>query len=216
MAITYPRTDIMSAVRWSDASAPPQLVSRQEQSRLASGKTIGKDLGPALWMVNLTTDTLSQAQSLAFEAMLNSLDGVIQTFEAGDMRQAAQLPLGSDGSFADIATLNSVNPNNKAMALGNLPPGFVLQVGSYLSFDYAGSRALHQVMETVTTAGTGITPQFEVRPFIRPGFTIASPVTPVKLKSPRGVFVMLPGTVQSKMSGGANCVVTFQAIQALS
>jgi hypothetical protein len=216
MAISYPRTDIMSAVRWSDASSPLTLMERQEQSRTAGGITIGKDLGPALWMASLATAALTQAQALAFEAMLNSLDGVIQSFEVGDMRCAAQYLLDyPTGNYADTGSLKTVNANNKALSLKGLPAGLKISAGSYLSFDYGTSRALHQIMESTTADGSGNTSEFDVRPFIRPGWTI-SPTTAVKLKNPRGIFKLLPGSVSSKMQGGANCVVSFQAVQYLS
>ena len=215
MAISYPRTDIMSAVDWSTNTTPLQLVSRQEQSRLASGKTIGKDLGPALWQGTFSTAPMLNVDALAFEAMLNSLDGVLNAFEAGDMRAAAQYPRAyPTGNFNDTGTLLSVNANNKALALTGLDAGMQISAGCYLSFDYGSSRALHQVMESVTANGSGVTTQFEVRPYIRAGYTLTSAV---KLKQPRGIFVLLPGSVSSKLDPEANAsAVTFQAIQNLS
>lgn len=216
MAISYPRTDIMSAVHWSDASMPLALTERQEQSRTSGGITIGKDLGPALWVTSMTTEALTQVQAIQFEAMLNSLDGVIQTFEAADMRAAAQYLLDyPTGNYSDSGNLASVNVNNKALAIKSLAPGLKLAAGSFLSFNYGTSRALHQIMESCVADGTGLTPQFEVRPFIRAGWTI-SPTTAVRLKKPRGIFKLLPSSVSSKMTGGANCVISFQAVQYLT
>lgn len=204
----------MTAVDFSPATMPLQLSSRQEQSRLASGVTRGKDFGPALWMGNYTTVPLPNYDALAYEAMLNSLDGVIQTFEAGDMRAEAQYPRAyPTGNFTDSGVLASVNANNKALALSGLPVGLQLSVGCYLSFTYGTSRALHQVMEAITADGTGLTAQFEVRPYIRTGWTAGAAV---KLKSPRGVFVLVPGTAKSSMNDNVSTVVTFQAVQYLT
>lgn len=213
MAITYPRTDIMTTVDWSPNTLPLQLATRQEQSRLANGKTIGKDLGPALWTGTFETVPLPVPTAISFEAMMNSLDGVIQTFEAGDMRAATQYPAAyPTGAFADTGVLASV-PTNKSMTVSGLPAGFQLSVGTFLQFDYGTSRALHQVMEAVTANGSGLTPAFEVRPYIRAGYTISAAV---KFKNPRGIFVLLPGTLMSKMNDNWSTIVTFQAIQNLS
>jgi hypothetical protein len=210
MAITYPLTTVLSAVGFADQVF--QLTSRQEQSRLASGITRGKDFGPAIWVATYTTGNVANDDALAYEAMLNSLDGVIQTFEASDLRrQYPRLdPLGA--TYSD-GVLHSVNANNKALSLSGLIAGQVVSVGDYLSFDYTTGRALHQVMETVTANGSGVTAEFEVRPFIRTGWSLSATV---KLKVPRGIFVMLPGSVSSKISNALYSVISFQAIQSLS
>ncbi len=209
MAISYPRTDILSGIPVADQVF--QLVSRQEYSRLASGVTRGKDLGPALWMATYTTDVMDIADAVAYEAALNSLDGVVNTFTAFDLRRP--YPRSSpSGSFGDTGILHSVNANNKALSISGLDAGFVLSVGDYLCFDYSGSRALHQVMEAVTADGAGLTAEFEVRPFIRSGWSLSAAIT---LKNPSGVFTLMPGSVTSKMSGPVNSVVSFQAGQFL-
>lgn len=211
MAISYPRTDILSAVNFADQTF--QLVSRQEQSRLASGITRGKDFGPALWNVSYTTAPIENDDALAYEAALNSLDGVIQAFEASDLRRTMPRMDPTGATYHD-GVLLSVNANNKALALSGLVSGQVVSAGDYLSFDYSGNRALHQAMETVTANGSGVTTQFEVRPFIRTGWTL-SPTTAVKLKGPKGIFNMVPGSVSSKISNAIYSVITFQAVQSL-
>lgn len=211
MAITFPRTDIMTMVDYSADTAPPQLLSRQEMSRQGSGRTIGKDFGSALWLVNYTTKPLPNDDASDFEAVLDSLDGVIQTFEAIDLRRTMprQYP---DGTGANNGVLASVNANNKALALSGLVAGQIVSRGDYLSFTYGTARALHRAVETVTANGAGVTAQFEVRPHIRPGWTL-SPVTAVTLKNPRGIFALVPGSVSARPNGALHTVISFQAIQ---
>jgi hypothetical protein len=149
--------------------------------------------------------------ALAFEAALNSLDGVVNIFEAGDLR--ARFPRSNPtGTFTDSGTLNSVNANNKALSLTGLPSGLVLSPGDYLSFSYGTSRALHQVVEGATANLAGLTPEFEVRPHIRPGFTTGSAV---KLKNPNGQFTLIPNSVSSSLNTKNTSVITFKAIQYL-
>lgn len=210
MSITFPRTDILTAVAFED-QPKFQLVSRQEYSRTAFGTTIGKDLGSAIWSASYTTISLVNDDAVAFEAMLNSLDGVVMAFEASDLRRPYPRNYAS-GSFNDTGILHSVNANNKALSIGGLDAGFVISVGDYLSFDYSGSRALHQVMETVTANGSGLTAEFEVRPHIRVGWSLSAPI---KLKNPRGLFTLMPGSVSSRLNGPVNSVVSFQAVQYL-
>jgi hypothetical protein len=211
MAITFPRSDILTAVGFtSPFSFEP--VSRQELSRLASGRSIGKDLGPALWFATYTTEELRNDDAVDFAAMLDSLDGVIQTFEAWDLRRPDPRRH-TDGSASD-GVLHSVNANNKAISLSGLNAGQIVSRGDYLSFNYGTSRALHRVQETIVADQSGLTVEFEVRPHLRPGWTI-SPATSVNLKAPRGIFTLMPGSVAPKQARGTSGIVTFQIVQAL-
>jgi hypothetical protein len=199
----------MTMVDFSADTAPPQLVSRQETSRQGSGRTIGKDFGSALWLAGYVTKPLPNDDASAFEAVLDSLDGVIQTFEAADLRRVMPR-LYPTGTGANNGTLLSVNANNKSLALAGLAAGQVVSVGDYLSFTYGSARALHRAVEGVTANGSGTTAQFEVRPYIRPGFTLTNAVT---LKTPSGIFCLVPGSVSSKPSGALHSIVSFQAMQ---
>lgn len=213
MTLTYPRTDIMTAVDFSADTSPLILQQRQELSRTAYGRSIGKSLGSQIWTGDFTTVPLPNADALVFEAMLNSLDGVTNLFEAGDMRAAAQYPRAyPTGAFNDTGVIASVNANNKALALSGLDAGMQLSVGCYLSFTYGDSRALHQVMEAVTANGAGTTAQFEVRPFIRPGWTVGAAV---RLKSPRGLFCLQPGSISPRMNDNTSSLVSFKVVQAV-
>lgn len=209
MAIAYPRSDILTAVGFSPPfafEAPP----RQELSRLADGRTFGKDFGPALWFATYTTEELLNADALDFAAMLNSLDGVINTFEAWDLRRPTPR-LYPDGSAHD-GVLNSVNANNKAVSLSGLNAGQVVSRGDYLSFNYGANRALHRAAETVAANGSGQTPQFELWPHLRPGWTLSQAIN---LKAPRGIFTLIPGSVVPTQTRGTFGVISFQAGQYL-
>lgn len=209
MTISFPLTTLLSATDFQDQTFQP--VSRQELSRQANGRTIGKDFGSAIWLANYTTKPIFNDDALAYEAALDSLDGVVQTFEAYDLRRPYPRVY-LTGAGANDGVLASVNANNKALALSGLVAGQIVSAGDYLSFVYGSSRALHRVVETVTANGSGVTAQFEVRPHVRAGYSISAAVT---LKSPRGVFMLMPGSVVPKASGGQHTVISFQAVQAL-
>jgi hypothetical protein len=209
MSLSFPLVDLQSFV--PIASQSFLLISRQELSRQANGITIGKDFGSAIWMPEFSTDVVNNDDAVAYEAKLNSLDGVINMFAAGDLRRRYPRAYPT-GNFNDTGVLASVNANNKALAISGLDPSFVLSIGDYLSFDYSGGRALHQVVEAATADGSGATTQFEVRPHIRAGYTVSTPIT---LKKPQGYFILMPGSIQAKSNGPVTSVVSFKAVQFL-
>jgi hypothetical protein len=202
MAVTFPRTDIFAPYYFSAQSF--RLVSRQETSTQASGVVRGKDLGSALWVGDWTTIVLTNADAVAFEAKLNSLDGATFPFAAGDVRNPYPR-LYADGNFSDTGTLGSVSTDNKTITISGV--SLTISAGDYLCFDYGTSRALHQAVETGSAAGG-----FEVRPHVRPGYVTGAAVT---LKRPTANFTLLPGSVQTQSQGPVDSVVSFKAIQYL-
>src|SRR5664279_857782 len=128
MAITFPRTDILTSVLSADQTFT--LVSRQEISGQANGVIRGKDLGSALWQASYTTTEMVNADTLAFEAALNSLDGLTNPFEAGDLRNRYPRNYPT-GSFTDSGVLATVGSNNKSLSISGLPASFVISAGDY-------------------------------------------------------------------------------------
>lgn len=211
MAITYPRTDIMTAAKFGDPN-DFMPVSRQELSRQASGATTAKDLGSAIWFASYTTTPMQTADAVTFEAILNSLDGAIHPFTLYDNRRPYPLAH-SAGDFDDDAEIKSVGSNGRSIALENLPEGFTLSVGDYLAFDYGSNpthRALHQVMEQAVADSSGDTPEFEIRPHLRAGAAAGDDVI---LKKPSGLFVLIPGSIAWPRRGPPLTAISFKAVQ---
>lgn len=229
MVVSFPRDDIFSGFKFSSDGYQFKLVSRQEYSRAPSGVTRGKDFGSAIWVASYTT--IPMEDGLDFEAVLNSLDGVIHPFYAGDLRRpfpkadpkgeklvggpSLSLDFTENAGYIagpDAVKIASLGSNGKSLSLKGLPPDYVLSRGDYLSFDYGAenSRALHQVMEASTADGDGETPEFEVRPHIRPGAAVNDAVT---LDRPSALMVLSPGSVTQQMQGPLHTVVSFQATQ---
>lgn len=207
-----PRSDIVSSNGF--ASQTFRLFERQEFSRTAGGRTIGKSLGSPLWVTELETYPLPNAQALDFEARLNMLDGVIGTFYAGDLRRMRPAAY-ANGGFTDAGVeIHTVGENGKSLRLKGLGAGFILTRGDYLSFDYgvAPSRALHQVVESVVADGSGVTPLFEIRPHWRPGVAVD---TPVKLNRPEGEFALNPDSLKQQPHGPFFTALSFSATQVL-
>lgn len=211
MSISFPRTDIMSLCSWTPDGEPWDLKQRQEMSRTAGGRTLAKDFGIGLWTGGFTSSPLSLDDMFDLEAALNSLDGSINTFEARDLRRPYP-KLSPSGTFGDTGTIYAVQ-NNKSLRITGLDSAFIISRGDYLSFDYDGNRYLHQAMETVT-AVAGLTPYFEVRPYIKAGLVL-SPSIAVKLKQPSAVCALVPSSIQKRMINGVQGTISFQAMQVL-
>lgn len=209
MSITFPRSDVLSTVGFEQQVF--DLTSLQEFSRQASGVTRGKDLGPALWFASYTTSRLDFRQTVDFEAILNSLDGVTNPFYAYDLRRPypAAYP---DGDFVDSGKIKELFDDKRSLRLKELPAGFQITRGDYLAFDYGDSRALHQAMETIQANGSGDTAAFEVRPHIRDGASVGAAVI---FKKASGLFTLEPRGKSSSMRDVVSSTTSFRCVQYL-
>jgi len=206
MTISFPRIGMLDGIGFS--GDPLLLVQQQEVSRMASGIAIGKDLGPAIWQASFVTEPLPNARALELEADLGALDGVINPFEAYDLRRPAPR-YHADGSALD-GVLASV-ASNKVVGLTGLAAGQLIAKGDYLSFDFAGGRrALHRVSSDTLAANGAGTATIEVRPHLCQGWTLG---LAINLRAPRGLFILKPGSVAPKQYNGTQCVVSFAAVQ---
>lgn len=114
-------------------------------------------------------------------------------------------------------TIHSVAENNRELRIQGLLAGYVLSRGDMVAFDYGPPeqmrRALHRVVDMLVTTGPdGITPLFEVYPFVRPGWASGNPVH-ILLPSMRATLV--PGTYRPAGVGALDQRFTFSAIQKL-
>lgn len=209
MSITLPRTDIFSEhIIITDAF---NLVSRQEFSRKTGGGILAKDFGRAVWSASFVSPMLDYDDAIDLETILQSLDGAIQLFTAHDTRRPFPKAY-SDGIFGDTGVINSINGNNKAMTISALDANFILTRGDKLSYTYGPDNilALHTVQESVTANGSGLTPEFEVRPHI-PDEAVTT--TAVIFKKPECFMVTVPGSVTFQPSASTLGKVVFKGIQ---
>lgn len=189
-----------------------QLVSRQEFSRTASGVTIGRDMGPALWQASFTTNPMYHRDAMVIEARLNSLNGITRGFYMGDVRgkMPREYPT---GNFTDSGTITTVNANGRMLTISGLPAGFKISAGDYMEYNYgAGNtlRAFLQVVNSVTASGGGVATDVEFRPFIPTG-TLTG--TAVKFKNPKALFTLTPNGVTQTVVDGCFTQLTFEATQ---
>jgi hypothetical protein len=218
MSISYPLDILASFPGWSIEF---ELLWRQEQSRQANGRTIVKDFGSPLWRATYQSRSLAPNDLDAWKARLALLENGLQTFKGIPLSRCFPIlyPSGSwptGGSFDGVsATIASINVNNKALAVDMLPAGFAFSVGDYISIAYSSSPTkygLHQVMEAATADGSGLTPEFEVRPHLWPGMAVNDLVS---VKRPMCPMAIVPGSISAsaELQTGRG-VVSWQAIEA--
>lgn len=194
MALSFPLSTTAFFDLLKVRAVSPYLEFQQELSRQGSGGVIAKDLAPALWKADVSTVPLNDDDFNDIEAMIESLQGSINTFYLYDTkrRYPKSDPTGSIVG-SNTVQINSVGGDNKSLTLKGLPASYTISRGDRFSFDYGGtpSRAYHRALETVVANGSGVTPSFMVSPYLRPGAAADQVVT---LKIPTALMQIVPGS----------------------
>jgi hypothetical protein len=214
MAITYPLNLLPGFPGWTPGFS---LSWRQEQSTQASGRVLVKDMGAPLWTLRAASKVLSPNNLDLWRARLTSLENGLQQFWGFPMSRCYPIayPKGSwptGGAFTGLtANLSAINANRKAVTLSALPAGFVLSPGDYISIARSGAADLHQLMETATASGGGVTAEFEIRPQLWPDVTITRAVS---VKQPACLMAIVPGSIATDAALNGWGSISFQAIEA--
>lgn len=183
-----------------------------EVSGTAQGEVITNEIAPRKWRAELELAPMPLAQAADLQALVEAI-GPSGTFMLHNALRPAPRrdPTGAGVAGASPA-LNTLGGNNRSLRVGGLPAGYVLSRGDMLAFDYGGGRrALHRVAETVAASGAGLTPLFEVRPFLRPGYATGAAVTLIRAAAKMMVVPgsFDPGTGRPMIQAGMG----FQAIE---
>lgn len=187
MTITYPRdfpeADVVATQCTFDYSP------LGETSRTAAGAiTFQERMGGSLWELSLTTSRLNETNYGKWHAWWLSLRGGSggRSFKGRDPRRCwpiaygpgvLNLPFGA-GTFSGNCTVTAVA--GETIALAQLPAGYQMRVGDYVSFDWLGGRALVKALEDATANGSGTIASVTVGPWQRTGGTVPAAATVVK------------------------------------
>jgi len=190
-----------------------------EMSRTAAGAiTFQERIGGSLWELALTTKPLNETEYSKWHAWFLSLRGGAQSFYGRDLRRCWPLAYGPGvlsliraGGGAFDGTCNVTEVGGNYVVLGNLPAGYQVSVGDYVSFPWLGGRALVKALESAVANGGGLS-AFTIAPWLRTPGTLppAGSATVVKawcLMRPK------PGSWQGER--GTVEPITFEAIQTL-
>lgn len=189
MTISFPNAVIVNT--FPVQTVKFALTLRQSVSRQANGMPIGVDFGLPIWTASFTTPPMRHAMCVEMEALLNSLDGMVNPIWVRDTRREypAAYPA---GGFADSGSITTWGASGKSVSLSGLPANFALSRGDYFSYALSGKRYLHQVMESIAASAAGATGDFEIRPHYPTG---AGGTVAVSFATPIMNFIVDPGTI---------------------
>lgn len=203
MAITYPLDFLDDLPGWSTTF---ELMYRQDFSRHASGRTRVKDFGTPIWTATYVTKNLRPNQMDEWRARLNSLEGGLKTFLAFPKSRCWPILHPNGTGITGTGKINALNVNNKALSLKDVM-GLSLSVGDFISVN----RILYQVMEKAVANGSGITPEFEVRPQLSSSSEVDDTVN---IYQPSCIMTLVPNSVSTSTGLNGRGSVSFQGIEA--
>lgn len=188
MALTYPRSlaQFLDTLRVAEWTMEPS--DALETGQTGRGEVIASAYGTTLWEGTVTVGRATTPNGETVQALINALRAPEASFLiAHPIRRKPYVD--PTGSFLGSSTpvIGLVYPNNLDIQINGLPVGYVLTAGDFVGWTYDTSRrALHQVVETRTTDGSGvidITVSHPVRGTVSAGtaVTILDPVCKAKL-----------------------------------
>lgn len=209
MSLSYPLTDIIDRMKVKSIEFDP--LPQQEISMQGGGAGIVKDLAPMLWIGNFTSNLLTHAEASQLKALFGAMGMSMRSFYATDTR--SPYPQSDPtGSILGASTVKINSVSSPTLSFKGLPAGYVLTLGDFFCFDYGSpsSRALHQICETVTADGSGITAAVTVTPVPRLGAAIDQVVTLVK---PSCEMRLIPKSWKAANASRVKTQISFQAGQ---
>ena len=215
MAIVFPLAPPFFADRLKITAFRWQLLPFVESSGTGLGQIITNELVSPKWRAEVTLARMPHAEAARIAALIEAI-GPSGSFYLYNPARAYPIddPDGSGISGA-TPTIHSVGGNNKSLRLTGLPVGYTLSVGDMLHFDTGmpTRRALHRVVEDATASGAGLTPSFEVRPYLKTGTTAGAGVT---LARPAAKMMLEPGSFDPGTAGPVNTAgMAFSAIEVI-
>jgi hypothetical protein len=178
----------IAGVAWNEA--------RQDAvSALGSGEWLTHELGPPLHEAEVRTARMPHARAEQLRARLRALEGGAHFYLSNPTMPYPQADPGGMVLGMASVVIASIDANRRALALSGLPAGYVITMGDYLHVDYGAPsrRALLQAAEGAIASGSGVTPEFEVRPHLRSGITAGLAVV---LKKPAAKVKIVPGSLR--------------------
>jgi len=217
-AITYPRSFPTDLPIVGLSFMPEPFI---EVSPTRGGDIIAADLGPTLWRAKMESPDLDPLRFGEARAWYGTLLNIREFYAYDILRQypveyqdAGWTGLTvNGGAFDGTGYLESVESNNVEVSILNVPIGFILRPGDYMSWAYSSTRqALHRVSAAVTATGVSGSGEFlvEVHPAIRTGWAMGATV---QFYRPVCKMIIMPGSYQENIRGPRLGQLSFEAIQ---
>ena len=171
------------------------------QNRTAGGDVIRSGGAARLWHGSLTLTPMDNAEARSLEARLNALRGVGAYFTMRDYR------------FDTVITGTLAVQASGLVNITGGPANAAIRAGSYIGFEYAGRRALHQILTATTLNASGVRNGIEVVPPVRPGAVNGSAVS---IGSAKFNAVLIPSSLRvGSANPGYTSSVSFDWTQTL-
>ncbi|MCK9513517.1 MAG: hypothetical protein M0R28_20145 [Pigmentiphaga sp.] len=164
--------------------------------RTRGGDVLTADIGERSWGGSCSLGFQNHVDAAAVRSRLSILLDGGRSFLAPAMPNSYPRK-DRDGSILGAATpsIHTVAANNREVRIQGLPVAYVISPGDYLSATYGSNPTRYGFLQAVTGAeadGSGLTPLFEVTPFVPSGLAATAPVTLVR---PIFKAVIAPGSV---------------------
>lgn len=211
MANTFPLSVTAFADKLGIEKVSWNIRDQREFSGMGSGQTLSAQMGPSLWQATVNLHKRYHEDMAEVEALVQMLIDRSETFYLYDPRKVYP-KMDPTGSVLTGYTPKVYSSSPSQIILKDLPAGFVISTGDFMSFPYAGGGriALHRAVETVTVDGTGMTPAFDVVPFIQAGLTAETVVSLIK---PVMRCAITPGSFQVSSVDALSSAGEFSVVQ---
>ena len=211
--LSWPNTDILDLMPVE--TAPFALHRQRQYSKGADGTVYRADLAPPLWMCTITSVPMVHSLAQQVLALLQASEDDLSTFFVWDISLPAP-QADPNGTILGAATptIASIDSSNRMVTIQALPANYTLTRGDYISVLRASDskRQLFKVVDpTVVASSAGITPLFQLSPYIRTGMAVNDTVYLLK---PAVEMVIQPGTLKVASQDNLFTTLSFQAIEA--
>ena len=181
--ITFPTTLLVRSMRW-------ERYDQDVTMRGPFGVQSMSAMAP-LWKVSLTFETVSEANSGPYKALLMQLDGSKNQLELWDLgRPNVQGTIGTGGHVLTFNALTAAGATSIVIAATASPSGKTLKAGDMIGF---GSGVTQQVVMVTADATFGAsTATVSVYPALRNSMAAA---TSVRIAQPKALFRQQANTV---------------------
>ena len=183
------------------ASCSFRLPESLQVDETGGGEVLVASLGVRLWEgeVTLTADYHSALSGA--EALISVVRDAGASFLAFPPQQPFPAADPQGLILGTSVPVISAQPSARSLVLSNLPAGYVLTAGDFLSFSYGPAperTALHQVVIGGAANSSGVSPEILVTPAIRPGASLGAAVSLVR---PVARMRYVPGSYRASAFG---------------
>jgi hypothetical protein len=195
-------------------SATFRLSRLREHSRDGNGTTFNKNLGPAIYRAAIQTVPLKWGKAEQVMALIEAMEDSLASFYVWN--PAMPFPQADPGGVlyaASTPTIHTINGDGKRIRVQGLPPAYVLTRGDGLESVYAtpARRQRSVVVDaTVVADGSGVTPLFELTPFLRTGLAVDDAVNFIR---PKVAMKIVPGTLECRAEQDLTSRVSFETVE---